>query len=255
VTLLDSTEKFRRARSAYRHSRDWLSRHRWLAVALILSGIALKVFGELADELMEGTLLPIDRLILALIEPYRTELLGQIALGLSDLIYLPWVLIVAAPFVVFLVHTKRRRTLKAVVGVPLGTLGLMVLTKLIFQRDRPMSALIEEIGYSFPSGHAMGAIVFYGMLGYVAWRFMTHRYWVRVAVIVITSLLVLGTGLARIYLHVHYPSDVLAGWAAGAFILLGTLIALETWPGGSSGASPVADGDTNDGSDRPDRVD
>lgn len=238
LTPLRSGDSLQHARRAYTASRDWIRRHRWLAVALILAGVALNVFGELADELLEGTLLPVDHLILDVLRPWRTEPMHQVALALSELVRLPWVLLVAAPFLLYLVITGRRIILAALVFVPVGTLLIVELAKVIFQRNRPVTAIVAEFGYSFPSGHATGATVFYGLLGYVAWRFMTTARWARVLIAVVTVLMILGTGLARVYLEVHYPTDVLAGWAAGAFILSGTLIAVETWP---RDESPVED--------------
>jgi len=196
----------------------------------VLAGIALYAFGELADELVEGTLLPIDRFILGAIHPSSTALPGQLSLVLSELFRPPWALVLAAPFLVYLLVCRRFTLLAVVISVPIATLLVTAAIKAIFQRGRPVTAIVEEIGYSFPSGHAMGATVFYGLLGYVAWRFMTTNRRARTAIAVITAAFILGTGLARVYLHVHYPSDVLAGWAAGAFILAGTIIALETWP-------------------------
>ncbi len=230
MTVLDRTEVVWYLRRAYRISWRWLRRHRWLALAFILAGIGVHVFAELSDELLEGTLLPIDRWVLHAIRPFRSDLLAHIAFALSELLRWPWAPLLAVPFFAYLVAIQRHRTLVALVVAPLSTLLIIGLTKLIFQRDRPVTALVAEFGHSFPSGHAMGATVFYGLLGYIAWRFMTTRRWARAVIFAVTVLLIAGTGLARIYLHVHYPSDVLAGWAAGLFILAGTLIAVRTWP-------------------------
>lgn len=106
--------------------------------------------------------------------------------------------------------------LLAVVGiVPInGTL------KAMFRRARPLHdhGFIVEHGWSFPSGHAFGAIVFYGMLAYVLLRLLPRRFHR-----VVLALAVAGVGLigiSRILLQVHYLSDVLAGFAGGATWLL-----------------------------------
>ncbi|MGD9495764.1 MAG: phosphatase PAP2 family protein [Armatimonadota bacterium] len=210
--------------------RQWLVRHRGLALALILAGIGLHVFVEMADELHEGELLAVDQVILDTIRPYRTPPLDTMAFALSALVLWPHVLLLALPFLLYLACTRRYHATLALLVIPLGTVLVVELLKVVFHRDRPITAVVEEIGHSFPSAHATGATVLYGLLGYVAWRFMTTNRWARLITATVTLALIIATGLARAYLEVHYPSDVLAGWAAGVFLLSGSLIALETWP-------------------------
>ncbi len=208
----------------------WLQRHRWLAVALIVLGFALAAFAEIADELDEGTLPALDRIILDALRPHRSHLLHELAVHLSELIRSVYMVVLALPFIAYLIYTRRHRVLQALLLVPATAMLMVLVAKLLFSRERPVTAVVEEWGHSFPSGHATGATVVYGLLGYIALRFMTRTPWMRWIVAIITILLIVGTGLARIYLEVHYPSDVAAGWAAGTFILVGTIIALETWP-------------------------
>ena len=104
-----------------------------------------------------------------------------------------------------------------------GGFALNELLKAFFHRDRPTTALIYQYGLSFPSGHAMMSMAFYGCL---AWLAVQHgRRW-GVAVALVSFALVIG--LTRVYLHVHYPTDVVAGFAGGAawLVLLRTGIRL-----------------------------
>ncbi|MEI7028092.1 bifunctional DedA family/phosphatase PAP2 family protein [Paenibacillus sp. y28] len=96
-----------------------------------------------------------------------------------------------------------------------GCAGFNQLLKNIFQRERPtLHRLIEETGYSFPSGHSMGAIVFFGMICMLLVMFL--RSPIAKAVIVFVSIcFILGIGISRVYLGVHYPSDIIAGYCAG----------------------------------------
>jgi undecaprenyl-diphosphatase len=84
--------------------------------------------------------------------------------------------------------------------------------KNIFQRERPAEfRLVNATGYSFPSGHSMVSTAFYGFIIYLIWKLEKDptRRWIG---IIGLSLLILGIGISRIYLGVHYTSDVVAGF-------------------------------------------
>jgi membrane-associated phospholipid phosphatase len=109
-----------------------------------------------------------------------------------------------------------------------GSVVLLLLLKSLFARPRPYveQPLLLETYYSFPSGHAMEAVVLYGTLAYFA--VLALRTWhARVAIIVGTSLLVLLIGFSRMYLGVHYFSDVVAGLAAGGVWLSTCITVME----------------------------
>ncbi len=103
--------------------------------------------------------------------------------------------------------------------LPIAVIGAGIIiqgVKLEFHRPRPTlyQQLIPETGYSFPSGHSLIAIVVYGLLGYFAMH-LVKGHGARTVVAVLTVLLIAAIGVSRPYVQVHYPSDVLAGWAAG----------------------------------------
>lgn len=86
------------------------------------------------------------------------------------------------------------------------------LLKAILQRPRPTEyRIVEETGYSFPSGHSMVSMAFYGYLIYLIYKYVKNKYikWIS---IVLLSILVCSIGISRIYLGVHYTSDVLGGF-------------------------------------------
>lgn len=102
-----------------------------------------------------------------------------------------------------------------------GDLGLADL----YAKD-PKKPASSSNDYGFPSGHAMGSTVGYGMLGYVLMLWSLPRRWIRVAVLTVLTVLILLIAFSRLYLHAHYLSQVIGGCAAGAFwiILCMTLI-------------------------------
>lgn len=89
---------------------------------------------------------------------------------------------------------------------------LNVILKNILQRPRPNDyQLVDVSGYSFPSGHSMVSMAFYGFLIYLIYKYIKNKY-IKFSLIVFLSILIIIIGLSRIYLGVHYTSDVLAGF-------------------------------------------
>jgi undecaprenyl-diphosphatase len=105
-----------------------------------------------------------------------------------------------------------------------GAVVLVTLLKLHFKRARPDLpwAFVHEPTYSFPSGHSVFAVVVYGMLVYLGLRHLPHA-WQRVAICAAAVAMIVGIGLSRIYLGVHYPSDVAAGYFVGLVWLLSVI--------------------------------
>lgn len=86
--------------------------------------------------------------------------------------------------------------------------------KNIVQRPRPTFKLIEQGGFSFPSGHATGSTVFYGMLAFFLILYVSKR-WLRIMIPILALSIVLFVMYSRVYLGVHFPSDVVAGFLIG----------------------------------------
>lgn len=126
-------------------------------------------------------------------------------------------------FVLFTV-LKFRWELLFFTGVVVGSLLLNIVLKLIFQRARPILHRIAEAeasGYSFPSGHSMAAFTLYGVLCFLLWKHARSAL-SRTLLIVLGSIMIVAIGVSRIYLGVHYPSDIV-----GAYLVSGTWLAVS----------------------------
>ncbi len=109
-----------------------------------------------------------------------------------------------------------------------GAVVLNFLLKHLFERTRPdVFRVVSESGYSFPSGHAMVSLCFYGMIAYILGRKLPTAAG-RTVLYGLTVAMIMAVGLSRIYLGVHYPSDVLGGYIAGA-TWLAFCVALLWW--------------------------
>ncbi len=133
----------------------------------------------------------------------------------------PFVLIVMS-LLLLITNKNHKLSFLVILNLLLSTIGNTVL-KLIFLRERPSDfPLIQESGYSYPSGHSMISMAYYGFLIYIVWQ----TDWSKKAKIIFSiclGLIIFLIGCSRIYLRVHYPSDVVAGFAI-SFVYLLTFI-------------------------------
>lgn len=112
--------------------------------------------------------------------------------------------------------------------VAIGSISFNLILKRIFDRPRPfLEHVVQASGLSFPSGHAMFSFSFYGLIIYIIWNSSINKY-VKWAICTILSLLILMIGVSRVYLKVHFPSDVLAGFCAGFIWLVISILTIKT---------------------------
>lgn len=206
----------------------WMRRRTGIALVLSL----LSLFGGLTYAVGVGEPGQLAAFDGALAEQLRAHVpeaaLRAIAL-LTQLGGTPWV--ASASVLVLLVLLLRRAWRLAAVWAlaQAGILPLVSAIKATILRPRPLHdhGFVTEAGWSFPSGHALGSVVFYGMLAYVLLRTLPAR-WHR-AVVAGTVALVVAIGISRILLQVHYFSDVMAGYAGGLLWLLLCIGIAERW--------------------------
>jgi undecaprenyl-diphosphatase len=163
------------------------------------------------------------------VNPIRTDVMEAVTFLGTHFFLIPANLVLIAWFL--FVRRHKWYSIK-VPAISISSLLLMFGLKDLFARARPLEPLLGPAGgYSFPSGHALMSTTFYGLLAYLAWRHI-ERPLVRYTVVVGLVLLVLFIGLSRIYLRVHYTSDVLAGLCLGiAWLIFSitTIRRIERW--------------------------
>lgn len=205
----------------------------WVTLALIAASAAAWAFAELVFGVVTGgTVAGTDLRILNLVATLRTPTLDQVMYAFTFLATAPVIAAVTVVAVGITLLARRYADALLVALAPVAG-GLFVLVvKALVARPRPplVDARLVVDGFSFPSGHATVATTLYGTLAYVVMRGWPARYDpLRVLVAVGTTLLIFAIGLSRVYLGVHYPSDVLAGWAAGAVWLALVVVAEHVW--------------------------
>ena len=193
-------------------------------ILLALGGIGIWAFAEIAEEVMEGSSRALDVAIIVAMRnpadlsdplgPRWLEELGRDFTALGGVGVLLMLTLATAGYLVL--AAKRRIALFVVVAVCSGLL-LSSLFKSAFDRPRPDLVPHQTYVYtaSFPSGHSMMSALTYLTLGTLLAR-MHKRRAIKIYFLGLAILLTLGIGVSRIYLGVHWPTDVLAGWAAGA---------------------------------------
>ena len=207
--------------------------HHWptlyIGGSLLGSIFMLVVFVELAWEtVFQKTTAFFDNVMFWVVRYFSSPAVDRIMIVITDLGFgsTYFLLIIA---VLFLLASRRRwLALRILIICLAGGVVLNYVLKNLFERVRPdFLRVVDAAGYSFPSGHAMVSLCFYGMVGFLVARSLKHGSQ-RLAVLITVSLLVAAIGISRIYLGVHYASDVVAGYAAG-FMWLTLCISLLIW--------------------------
>lgn len=196
--------------------------HFQMVIAAILSTFSLIIFLKIGSEILEKDILGFDSIITNFVYGFRTPAMTKVMMSLTSLgspLFLGFIFLI---FVVFL-YTRRRKDVFIYSAILYSGVVLNFILKFMFERPRPLNLpLIHENTYSFPSGHAMDSFVFYFALSYFIFR-ETGSSKFSILMFVTAGLTVFLVGISRIYLGVHYPSDVLAGYIAGFMWLISAI--------------------------------
>jgi len=195
-----------------------LDRVRGLLVPALSLG-ALGVFAKIAEDVQEHETSSFDRAVSLGLHRLDSPVMDVAMRAFTFLGSLPFLSAVVVGVAIWRVRRKDKLGAIMLVGVTLVTELLNLALKEAFQRSRP--SLFEEVAtlhsYSFPSGHSMAAAAVYGAVAVLVARACPP--WERLALTSATAVVVL-IGVSRIFLGVHWVTDVLAGWAGGAFVVL-----------------------------------
>jgi undecaprenyl-diphosphatase len=132
-----------------------------------------------------------------------------------SIIFDPVAFFVLSLIIALLLFKRNKKKSLFLASIIILTSGLIIILKELIQRARPLNGILLETSHSFPSGHTTMAFVFFGI---IAFLFSGKKH--KKTIYVIASLLILLTGLSRIYLRIHWLTDVVAGFVLGGLILI-----------------------------------
>ena len=195
--------------------QTWLSIFTIEFLVVLLLLLALVIFILAAREVFILKNFVFDDDVFAALRPYitpaRTRFMNFITFfGKHDALIPLNILLIG-----YFLYRKKRWFAIRITALALSSLLLKFILKFYFQRARPDIPVLEKVdGYSFPSGHALIGVVFYGLVIFVIWHEVKQK-WLKIVLTIFFVLFILLISFSRIYLRVHYASDVIAGIAVG----------------------------------------
>ena len=208
----------------------WTRAHLTYSVATLIGCLALlSLSGWLCQEVLEKESFSFDTKILLWLHQHSSPSIDQIMLNITKLGNPEIVVVLVTISLSLLLYYRWFWAAQILVLTCLGGLILNQGLKLVFAKPRPhlWTPLIVEHSYSFPSGHALGSAVLYGFLAVLlASRYPRYRLGIfGVAVVIVSAI-----GLSRLFLGVHYPTDIIAGYAIGLIWLTTSVKILHLRP-------------------------
>jgi len=197
-------------------------------IAIAAAVIFLVLFWSLAQgALLHGHLMALDTSVLHTITLIRSSGLTGLMLFFT---YLGnWQVIISLELlllIIFALYHRRRSPLLFIVALVIGEAASLFF-KYMTGRDRPEDALLSLSGStSFPSGHALVAVVVYGLIAYLL-CYVFREKWQKVLITLGGAVVIFMVGISRVYLGVHWLSDVIGGWLLGFVVLVGLVFLYE----------------------------
>jgi undecaprenyl-diphosphatase len=208
------------------------SREGWVITTEIFFGIflcffSLVLFLYFTDEMQEFDFINFDIYVSNLVYTWRTPQLTDVMIFITRLgDYFPFV-VASLLSIIFLIKKHRKEALLFSLTLIMGIL-LNLGLKFFIQRPRPqLEPLVVELTSGFPSGHAMNSFIFFSLLSFFSFHFFRNKR-LTTAISLVSFLCVILVGLSRIYLGVHYLSDIVAGYIAGFWWFVTVLLIDKT---------------------------
>lgn len=191
-----------------------------LVIAFVISVVCIIGFSLISLLISDHKIINFDNHVIATILGFESPMLTRVMKFFTFIGSAPFVIILSLFLLFFLNKILHHRVeLILFIAAIIGSVSLNGILKQIFHRVRPnLHRLIDVGGYSFPSGHAMNAFTVYVIISFLLWRHIPSK-WGRSLLICISIVMILAIGISRIYLGVHYPSDIIGGYLASGFWL------------------------------------
>ena len=181
------------------------SNWRWMLLFICLIGFLALAEDVFHQEIMNGDIVGYD-IVSKLFKFNVSTPIAKFITNFGGAIF-----VISLTTILFFVIKDKKIGISIITNLGIVTI-LNQIIKFIMQRPRPTEfRIIEETGYSFPSGHSMVSLAFYGYLIYLIYKYINNKHLKR-TLIIILSVLICIIGVSRIYLGVHYTSDVLGGF-------------------------------------------
>ncbi len=178
---------------------------RWMLLFICLIGFLALAEDVFHQEIMNGDIVGYD-IVSKLLKFNVSTPIAKFITNFGGAIF-----VISLTTILFFVIKDKKIGISIITNLGIVTI-LNQIIKFIMQRPRPTEfRIIEETGYSFPSGHSMVSLAFYGYLIYLIYKYINNKHLKR-TLIIILSVLICIIGVSRIYLGVHYTSDVLGGF-------------------------------------------
>lgn len=185
-----------------------------LALGFIITAICLVIFGAIAEDVLDNEILSFDTFVINWFHSFQN--LDSIMFWITQSGSVESISVFSLLTIYYLQRYKKGLIDISFFILTVGGGALLnYVLKLSFHRSRPsINDFIDAVGFSFPSGHAMGSMIFYGAVSYFILRSQRNKR-MKFIFTLLSIAFILMIGISRIYLNAHYPSDVIAGYLAG----------------------------------------